>query len=111
YGKRLDEVRHRRQRRAIEALERDIDGGVFHLGFIENVLEANAGPFGVADRAVAPLPAGHARIELAAGIARALANRDARNRLELLAKIIDREAQRRIDMPPHRQAKLIQIDG
>src|SRR6266478_717214 len=84
----LHEVRHRRQWRRVKPIEGDVHGAGLHLRTIQNRLHGNAGPFGVADCAMLPLPARNARLEETARLAGTLIDGDDGNWLELRPKVV-----------------------
>jgi hypothetical protein len=69
---RLHEMRRIRYDRLFQSLESHLHGAGLHPSLVEHVPETDAGPERVAHGAVGPLPAGHARLEEASRVARAL---------------------------------------
>ena len=90
-------------------LKRTWTAPAFTPGAIEHVLQAHAGPARVSHRAMRPLRARDARLEIAARIARALIDR---NKLHLRQRkeIVERQRQVLIDMAVHRQPEGSDID-
>ena len=90
---RLDEVAAAKHA-GVQAVERDLTCAVLQLGARQHVLQRHAEPARVAHRAVGELPAGDARLEQAAAVARALVDRDHLDRLELRAQLGHRQLER-----------------
>src|SRR5256884_2902689 len=106
----LDEVGHGREGRLVEAVERRLDRALANPGRGENVLEARAHPLGVAHRAVAPLPAQHARREASAAVARALVDRGHRRAGKSGLQIVERELERAVHASGDMQTPGGQVD-
>ena len=88
----FDEIRGLVERRPVGAVEHELDRLLLEPDLVEHVLEANPGEARAAHRAVAPFDAGHVRLEQAAAVARALADRDhlgRRHRLEVVEGELD----------------------
>ncbi len=81
----------------IGAVEHDFDGVALEPGLVQQILEANAAPDGIAHRPDAPFDTGNVRLEQAAAIARALAHRRDFDLRELLAQLRERVARRPLD--------------
>ncbi len=75
-GDALDEIRRLVHDRAVGAVEQDFDRFLLEAHLVEQVLELGAFPAGAAHGAVAPLDAGHMRLEQPAPVARALIDGD-----------------------------------
>ncbi len=85
----LDEVGRLVDRRAVGAVEHDLDRLLLHADLVEHVLEPRALPARAAHGAVAPFDARNVRLEEAAAVAGALVDGDhfaGRQRLELVER-------------------------
>src|SRR5262249_23362597 len=76
----------------------------------QHVLEPGPHPLGFAHRAVAPLPAEHARREASAAVARALVDCGHRRARELRLQIFERQLERTVEAPGDPETPRRQID-